>query len=99
MSHGILSGNSIQLVNESQIEEFVMTNTNDVDRFRECKKIRVINIATFLATAIQRVHFGLSVSELFETSFDLKVTSFAKGKYFFLKKMIILKNVSLVNST
>ncbi|TLD21361.1 hypothetical protein PspLS_09008 [Pyricularia sp. CBS 133598] len=66
VTHGILSGNAIENLNNSCLSKVVVTNTvplgNKVDR---CPKIRVIDVSATIAEAIRRTHNGESVSHLF----------------------------------
>lgn len=66
VTHGILSGNAIETLNNSCLSKVVVTNTvplgNKVDR---CPKLRVIDVSATIAEAIRRTHNGESVSHLF----------------------------------
>ncbi|GAM20544.1 hypothetical protein SAMD00019534_037190, partial [Acytostelium subglobosum LB1] len=63
VSHGILSGNAIQTVNDSDLEEIVITNSIPVgNKLDSCKKIKMINVAPMFAEAIRRVVHGESVT-------------------------------------
>lgn len=65
-SHGVLSGNAIQKITESPIEEMVVTNSIAIsDQAKKCSKIKVIDIAPMFAEAILRTHNGESISALF----------------------------------
>jgi len=66
-THGILSGNALQLVNQSELTELIITNTIQVPESarKECKKLRVINVASVLAEAIRRIHNGESLEKFF----------------------------------
>ncbi|KAG5440437.1 hypothetical protein PCK2_000465 [Pneumocystis canis] len=66
VTHGILSGNAIQYINESQLEKVVVTNTIPHDDKKvSCSKLETIDIAPVLAECIRRIHYGESVSVLF----------------------------------
>lgn len=59
VTHGILSGNAIQYINESQLEKVVVTNTIPHDDKKAlCSKIETIDIAPVLAECIRRIHYG-----------------------------------------
>jgi ribose-phosphate pyrophosphokinase len=65
-THGVLSGPAIQRINESPIEELVITNSIALsDAVRDCRKIRVLSIGRLLGEAIKRIHHGDSISSLF----------------------------------
>ena len=66
VTHGILSGKSIQGLNESQLGKVVVTNTVPHEEKKEqCDKLETIDISPTLAEACRRTHNGESVSFLF----------------------------------
>lgn len=65
-AHAVLSGNAIEKIATSPIEELVVTNSIKLsDQATACKKIKVLSIAHLLAEAIRRIHHSDSVSSLF----------------------------------
>jgi len=64
-THPLLSGRSLERLNDSPIREVVVSNTIPFDRFDACPKIRVLDMAPLLAQAIERIHLERTVSELF----------------------------------
>jgi len=65
-THGVLSGPAMQRIEESPLEEVVVTNSLPLsDEARASKKIRVLSIARLLGEAIRRIHNSDSVSSLF----------------------------------
>jgi len=64
-THGVLSGPAIERLENSQIEELVITNTVPLGEKALCRKIRVLSVAPLLGEAIKRIHFQDSVSSLF----------------------------------
>ena len=64
-THPLLSGESLQRINDSPIKEVVVSNTIPFDRSDICPKIRVLDMAPLLAQAIERIHLERTVSELF----------------------------------
>jgi len=65
-SHPILSGPAIDRINNSLIEELIVTNTVPLKgAAAECKKITVLSVAPILAEAIKRIYENGSVSALF----------------------------------
>ncbi len=64
-THPILSGGSLELLNKSPLKEVVISNTIPFDRFDECPKIKVLDMAPLLAEAIERIHLEKTVSALF----------------------------------
>lgn len=57
--HGILSGKAIDVINSSELERVVVTNTvPHEDKKRLCRTIETIDIGPTLAEAIRRTHNG-----------------------------------------
>jgi len=65
ITHPLLSGQSLQRLNDSPIKEVVVSNTIPFDRMDVCPKIRVLDMGPLLAQAIERIHLERTVSELF----------------------------------
>jgi ribose-phosphate pyrophosphokinase len=63
-THAVLSGGAIERIEESPIEELVITNTIPTHHLGS-DKVVCLSVAPLLARAIQRIHEGRSVSELF----------------------------------
>ena len=68
-THAVLSGPAIDNIQNSPIEELVVTDTIPIpcDRKDRSSKIRVISVAPLLANAISRIHHDDSVSEMFDS--------------------------------
>jgi ribose-phosphate pyrophosphokinase len=65
-THGVLSGPAIERINNSDIEEIVLTDTIPLgDKEQQTGKVRMLSVATLLAEAIRRIHEDESVSSLF----------------------------------
>jgi ribose-phosphate pyrophosphokinase len=65
VTHGILSGPAIKVINESGMEKLVVTNTIPMaDKVEQSDKIEVIDVSHVLAETIRRSHFGESVVSL-----------------------------------
>ena len=65
-THAVLSGQSVELLAQSDIEQVVTTNTIPLhDHARESKDIKILSIAPLLAKAIKSIHEETSVSSLF----------------------------------
>jgi len=65
-THGVLSGPAISRINESVIEEVVITDTIPLgDKGAQSSKITVLSVSALLAEAIRRIHEDESVSSLF----------------------------------
>jgi ribose-phosphate pyrophosphokinase len=63
--HGVLSGPAIKRINESILEEVVITNSVPLAPDKHLAKIRVLSVAPLVAEAIRRIHDEESVSGLF----------------------------------
>ncbi|MFQ5585719.1 MAG: ribose-phosphate diphosphokinase [Thermodesulfobacteriota bacterium] len=64
-SHAVLSGPAIERLNDSCLNEVVVTNTINPENYSGCKKIKVLSVAPILGESIKRIHHGESVSSLF----------------------------------
>jgi ribose-phosphate pyrophosphokinase len=65
-THPVLSGKAIERINDSPIEELIVTDTIPVNQeARRCKKIKVLPVAELFGEAIKRIHNNESVSSLF----------------------------------
>ncbi|KAG0319310.1 hypothetical protein BGZ99_005153 [Dissophora globulifera] len=66
VTHGILCGKAVQVINDSVLTKVVVTNTvPHEDKKKVCPKLDTIDISGTLAEAIRRTHNGESVSYLF----------------------------------
>jgi len=66
-THGVLSGPAIERLQESPIQELVVTDTIPLSKEKkERGRISVVSCAGLLSEAIKRIHTGDSVSGLFE---------------------------------
>nr|CUU00260.1 hypothetical transcript [Hymenolepis microstoma] len=65
-THGLLTNNASEKLENSYFDEVVVTNTvpHDVQKM-QCHKIRTVDISPLLAEAIRRIHNGESMSYLF----------------------------------
>jgi ribose-phosphate pyrophosphokinase len=65
-THGVLSGPAIERINDSPIEEVLITDTIPLgENAAQSAKVKVISVAELLAEAIRRIHEDESVSSLF----------------------------------
>ncbi|KAI0484315.1 ribose-phosphate pyrophosphokinase 3 [Xylariaceae sp. FL0804] len=66
VTHGILSGEAVAILNSSCLSRIVVTNTVPLtDKADRCSKLNIIDVSPTLAEAIRRTHNGESVSFLF----------------------------------
>ncbi|MDT8283503.1 MAG: ribose-phosphate diphosphokinase [Gammaproteobacteria bacterium] len=65
-THPVLSGNAIKNINESVLDELVVTNTIPLSEpGQQCTRIRQLSVAPMLAETIRRIHMDESVSEMY----------------------------------
>ncbi len=65
-THPVLSGKAIENLNNSVINQLIVTDTIPLSPEAEaCERIRVVSVAWMLAETIRRIHFEESVSSLY----------------------------------
>ena len=65
-AHPILSGSAIKKINDSPLQELVVSNSVPLTpESQGCKKIKVLSVASLIGEAIRRTHQERSVSSLF----------------------------------
>jgi ribose-phosphate pyrophosphokinase len=64
-THGVLSGPSLERIDQSPVKEMAITNTVPLDGRGPVDKIKVLSVAGLLGEAIRRINVGESVSSLF----------------------------------
>ncbi|HWN55903.1 MAG TPA: ribose-phosphate pyrophosphokinase [Methylomirabilota bacterium] len=63
--HGVLSGPALKRIEESPLEEVIITNSVPMTPGKASPKVHVLSVAPLLAEAIRRIHDEESVSTLF----------------------------------
>lgn len=67
ISHGVLSGSAIELVDKCKdLEELLITDSIPLDDHKKHPRIKVLSVADLLGEAIKRIHKEESVSSLFD---------------------------------
>ena len=67
IAHGVLSGESLKRIQESEIKELVLTDSiQSSNEIKSVKNIRHISIATLMGEAIKRINSDSSISALFD---------------------------------
>ena len=66
ITHGVLSGNAIEKIKNSQISRLYISNSIPLSKDKKIAKIKVLNMASLLAEAIKRIHLERSISILFD---------------------------------
>jgi len=65
-THAVLSGNAVENITNSQLDEIVVTDTIPLsEEARQCRKIRQLSIAELLSETMRRISSEESVSSLF----------------------------------
>ena len=65
-THGVLSGNAIENIGNSCIDELIITDTIDnQEKLKKSNKIKVLTVSTLIAEAINRIRNNKSISQLF----------------------------------
>ena len=69
-THAVLSGGAIENIQNSKLDEIVITNTIPLNqKATNCKKIRQLSIAKTLADVIRRISDEQSISTIFADSY------------------------------
>ena len=67
VAHGVLSGNALEKIINSDIKELVLTDSIEASEdLKKAKKVRHISIAPLMGEAIKRINSDSSVSALFD---------------------------------
>lgn len=65
-THAVFSGKALDRINDSPMEEMVVTDTIPVgDKMAKCGKIKPLSVAPLIGEAIRRTHLERSISSLF----------------------------------
>ena len=65
-THPVLSGNAIEKISSSELDEMIVTDTIALSKeASSCKKIKQLSLARVLAEAIKRVSNEESISAMF----------------------------------
>jgi ribose-phosphate pyrophosphokinase len=66
LTHAVLSGRSLELIDNSPISKVVISDTIDTQRKKLSHKFEIASVAKIFGEAIKRIHMAESVSSLFE---------------------------------
>ncbi|HJZ84772.1 MAG TPA: ribose-phosphate pyrophosphokinase [Polyangia bacterium] len=64
--HPVLSGDGPSRIRASRLDELVVTDSIPVPEDKRSPRLRVLSVAGLLASAIERIHQGRSLTELFQ---------------------------------
>ncbi len=65
-THPVLSGPAIERIENSELEELIVTDTIPIPKEKRTPRIKIVSVAPLLAKAIDRIHNEESVSTLFD---------------------------------
>ena len=66
VTHGVLSGKAVDLINNSKIKKLIITDTIDnSQKIKNNNKIEVLSVSSLMSEAIKRIANSNSVSDLF----------------------------------
>ena len=67
VTHGVLSGTAVELIEKSKIKKLIITDSIDnSNKIKKSSKIVVLSISNLIAEAIKRISNSTSVSDLFK---------------------------------
>ncbi|KAG0745660.1 hypothetical protein G6F57_006699 [Rhizopus arrhizus] len=66
VSHAVLSADALSHINQSAIDELIVSNSTPQAEHMNHPKIKVFDVTPLFSEAIRRTHFGESLSKLFE---------------------------------
>ena len=65
-THPVLSGPAIERIENSELEELIVTDTIPIPREKLIPRIKVLSVGPLLGQAIERIHYEKSISTLFD---------------------------------
>ena len=65
-THGVLSGPALERINNSAITELLVLDTIELPEDKKIDKITMVSVADIFADAINCIHKGVSISQLFD---------------------------------
>ena len=65
-THAVLSGKAMERIRDSFITELLLLDTIPLDSTKTDDRIKVLSVADTFAEAIMRIHYGKSVSSMFD---------------------------------
>ena len=71
-THAVLSGPAVERLDESDINEVIVTDSIQQPEGRHLDKLQTISVGTLVGEAIKRIHENRSVSPLFQEKFKLE---------------------------
>ncbi|KAG0164759.1 ribose-phosphate pyrophosphokinase [Apophysomyces sp. BC1034] len=71
VSHALLSSNAMENIEQSAIDQFVVSNSIPQEQHTKISTLQVFDVAPIFSEAIRRIHYGESLSVLFDATHAL----------------------------
>ncbi|KAI8647957.1 phosphoribosyltransferase-like protein [Parasitella parasitica] len=72
ITHAVLSGDAVERIQQSYLDHVIVSDSVPQDQHtQKCSKFLILPVAPLFAEAIRRIHFGESVSTLFDPQYEL----------------------------
>jgi ribose-phosphate pyrophosphokinase len=72
ITHAILSGDAVERIQQSYLDHVIVSDSvPQEEHLQKCNKFLILPVAPLLSEAIRRIHFGESVSKLFDPNYEL----------------------------
>jgi len=68
-THGLFSGKAIDLIDKSEIDKIIITNSIPLAPEKKSKKIEVLSVGTLLAEVIRRIDMNVSLTTVINHNF------------------------------
>ncbi len=72
-THGLLSGNAIQRIQDSPIKEMIVTNTVQIDDYKKIDKLKILSVGRLLGRGIIRILSDEPLSGLFTYNYNKEI--------------------------
>ncbi|GAA5803653.1 hypothetical protein HPULCUR_009136 [Helicostylum pulchrum] len=72
ITHAVLSGDAVERIQQSYLDHVIVSDSvPQDDHILKCDKFKILPVAPLFSEAIRRIHFGESVSTLFDPEYEL----------------------------
>lgn len=72
ITHAVLSGDAVERIQQSYLDHVIVSDSVPQDKhIQKCSKFLILPVAPLFSEAIRRIHFGESVSTLFDPKYEL----------------------------
>lgn len=80
VTHGVLSGNALNNIEESDLDKLYVTDSVNLYNKVNCRKIEVITVTNLVADAIVNHHSKRSMGPMFDSKYGRKIYNIHYGK-------------------